>query len=152
MQWINDLSDQVPASVWLVMVMVLLILWWRATHRTGRENARRGRIARKAEDRAERMLKRAGYDILDRQVQGLFVFLVDDEEVQTTCRADLLVGRRGKQLIAEVKSGDTVTNPAHPATRRQLLEYQLAFDVDGLLLVDMHHERIREVAFPVETL
>jgi hypothetical protein len=42
--------------------------------------------------------------------------------------------------------------PRHGATRRQLLEYRLAFDVDGILLVEPEHALIREVRFPtVET-
>jgi hypothetical protein len=32
--------------------------------------------------------------------------------------------------------------------RRQLLEYFFAFDVTGVLLVDMQAEKISEVAFP----
>jgi hypothetical protein len=33
------------------------------------------------------------------------------------------------------------------ATRRQLLEYGLAFDVDGVVLVDAEAERVRTITF-----
>ena len=36
----------------------------------------------------------------------------------------------------------------HTATRRQLLEYALAYDVDGVLLVDMTAGRLHQVEFP----
>jgi hypothetical protein len=38
--------------------------------------------------------------------------------------------------------------PTLPATRRQLLEYLLAFEVHGVLLVDLDEGRVRPVEFP----
>ena len=137
----------IPPGIWITVVVALLIMWWRATHRQGRENALRGRIARDAETRAELLLEKLGYSIIDRQVQGSFSFFIDDERIETKCRADLLVAHAGQRYLAEVKSGSTGTDPTHPSTRRQRLEYYMAFDVDGILLVDMHREWVREVAF-----
>jgi hypothetical protein len=37
------------------------------------------------------------------------------------------------------------------ATRRQLLEYRLAFDVDGVLLVDVETGEVSEVEFNLPT-
>ena len=62
-------------------------------------------------------------------------------------RVDLLVVRHGKRFAVDVKTGDIAPDPRHPATRRQLLEYLLAFEVDGVLLVDMRARRIHEIAF-----
>lgn len=124
------------------------MLWRLAATRTRRGNRRRSRAAAVAEHEAERLLRRAGYEIVDRQVTAYLPITVDDEALEARCRADLLVARRGRHYIAEVKSGDRVTDATHPSTRRQLLEYRLAFDVDGVLLVDMHAREIREVVFP----
>jgi hypothetical protein len=50
--------------------------------------------------------------------------------------------------VAEVKSGVDSTKVTSRSTRRQLLEYLLAFDVEGVLLVDMQRHAIHEVSFP----
>jgi hypothetical protein len=137
---------------WLVVVLALLLfvaalLWWRALGRVGRANRHRNQVARRGEADAERLLLRAGYRVIDRQVTGRWTFLVDGEEVEVRCRADLIVEARGRRFVAEVKTGGRAPDPTHPATRRQLLEYTLAFDVDGVLLVDMAGARIHTVAF-----
>jgi hypothetical protein len=59
-----------------------------------------------------------------------------------------MVLRGGRRFVAEIKTGDQAPDPSFPATRRQLLEYQLVFEVEGLLLVDMAAGRVRTVSFP----
>ena len=128
--------------------VVLAVGWWRAAGRVGRENRRRARVARRGEDGAEQVLERLGFRITARQETRRFVVIVDGEEVEAFCRADLLVvGADGSTWVAEVKTGDAA-RPTRPATRRQLLEYALVFDVDGVLLVDMVAGRVQEVTFP----
>ncbi len=129
------------------LVLVLLFLWRRAASRTRRGNMRRGERARRLEVQAERLLKRRGFDVVDRQVTLDWPMDVDGERVQARLRLDLLVERKGLVYAAEVKSGGAVRATA-PETRRQLLEYRLACDVDGVLLVDMEASVIREVRFP----
>ena len=139
-------------SVWPWLVAALLLLlavgWWRAATRTGRHNRRRQRTAQRGELRAERLLSDAGYRIEDRQVTARWSMWIDGEPHEVTCRADLLVRRRRRRYVAEVKTGDRAPDPTLPATRRQLLEYRLAFDVHGLLLVDVPAGRVIEVDFP----
>ena len=137
-----------PAVVALILLAVVLAIGWvRAAGRVGRGNARRGRIARRAEERAEELLIDLGYVIEDRQVTRAWAMLVDGEPVQASVRADLLVARDGERFVAEVKSGGAA-RPTLPATRRQLLEYLLAFDVHGVLLIDMERDRVHAVEFP----
>ena len=140
----------IPPWVWLTLLCLTLLMWWRADRRDDQRRARRARVARRAEEDAESLLERLGYDIVDRQVAGSLSLYIDDEPVPIHCRADLLVRRGPHHYVAEVKSGDLVTDPTHPSTRRQLLEYQLAFDVDGILLVDMSHMSVHEVAFDLD--
>ena len=64
-------------------------------------------------------------------------------------RADLIVTRGGRRFVAEVKTGELAPRLATVATRRQLLEYAHAFDVDGVLLVDPEAGRVAEVTFPM---
>ncbi|MCB9672668.1 MAG: PD-(D/E)XK nuclease family protein [Alphaproteobacteria bacterium] len=132
---------------WLLLLLALLGWWW-ATGRVGRANRQRQRVASAGEATAEDLLAEAGFEVLDRQVTARWALLVDDEPVEVTCRADLVVEREGERFVAEVKTGAVAPDPARPATRRQLLEYALVFDVTGVLLVDVPEGRIRRVAFP----
>ena len=50
--------------------------------------------------------------------------------------------------MAEVKTGAVATKIETAATRRQMLEYAVAFGTDGVLLVDMQAREIRDVVFP----
>jgi len=135
------------ALVVAVLSAVLLTVWlgriWRSIVARGRV-----RQGHRAESEAERLLERAGYRVEARQVTGRWELLVDGQPQPVTCRADLIVRRRRKRFIAEVKSGDHGARPTAPGTRRQLLEYARAFDVDGVLLVDMVRRRIYVVRFP----
>jgi hypothetical protein len=85
---------------------------------------------------------------LDRQVRCLWWMEVDGEEEEVELRADLLVERDGERFIAEVKTGVQAPDPGFPPTRRQLLEYRLAFDPYRVLLVDIEGGEIMEVTFP----
>ncbi|MFT7520741.1 MAG: Holliday junction resolvase-like predicted endonuclease [Kiritimatiellia bacterium] len=125
-----------------------MLLTWRWTRgRTGRRNRARQRVASRGERSAERLLRKAGYRLVERQVTRRWTLWVDGKPVQVSCRADLIVRRRSKRYIAEVKTGERAVDPALPATRRQLMEYQHVFDVDGIILVDMAHGLIRTVSF-----
>ncbi|HET9625604.1 MAG TPA: hypothetical protein VFP84_29760, partial [Kofleriaceae bacterium] len=53
----------------------------------------------------------------------------------------------GERLVAEVKTGEVAPRLATAATRRQLLEYLVAFGVDGVLLVCPELGTIQRVAF-----
>ena len=140
----------VPAS-WLLVAMGMACLalwgWWRAATRITRGNRRRQERARRGEDAAERLLAREGFHVVDRQVGASWTMWIDDEPIEVRCRADLLVEGPGGRYIAEVKTGERATDPTLPATRRQLLEYQLAFPVDGVALVDMEASEVRFVSF-----
>lgn len=145
-----ELPPRVAAVLALLGVLLFLALvgWYRAATRTRRRNLARGRIARRAEDAAEAILESLGYDIAERQPTARWEIEIDGELHEVWSRADLLVERDGRWYVADVKSGDEAPDPRRPATRRQLLEYHFAFDVDGLLLVDMRHREVRTVAFP----
>lgn len=138
----------VLAGLLAVLALALLVAWWRASTRIRRGNLARQVVARRGEVDAERLLRDAGYRVVDRQVAGSMVMVVDDEELDVGCRLDLLVeDADGLRYAAEVKTGARATDPTRPATRRQLLEYERAFEVDGLLLVDMDRRQVRTVGF-----
>lgn len=101
-----------------------------------------------AERRALSFLKKHNYRVVSEQRAGTYAVLIDDSPAQIVLRADFIVEKRGRRYVAEVKSGAQSAKVTERATRRQLLEYLLAFDVEGVLLVDMHDARIKRVEFP----
>lgn len=133
-----------------LLLLVALVGWWRSATRIRRRNGARQRIALAAEGEAEHLLERAGFTVVERQVTQRFPMWVDGEPIEAWCRADLIVTRRGRAFVAEVKTGTHAPDPTKAATRRQLREYAEVFEVDGVLLVDMVAREIRSVAFSAD--
>jgi hypothetical protein len=138
--------------VWLAGALAILSLvqtlrlWWQKSQprRALRQRAQRGADGETA---AEPLLRELGYDIEARQSTGGWTVFVDGEERPITVRADYLVARGKRRLVADVKTGELAPRIESAATRRQLLEYRLAFDVDGVLLVDVEAGEAKEVEF-----
>jgi hypothetical protein len=122
--------------------------WWRGAMRRW-SLRRRFAWASKAEDLAAGVLKKSGYKILGREVELTWTVHVDGESVPIQIRADYLVSRDGRSFVAEVKTGRSAPQITSSATRRQLLEYRLAYPVHGVLLVDMERRVVRRVVFPM---
>jgi hypothetical protein len=131
----------------LVALALALLAWWWERGRIARANRGRQRIATRGEADAVALLVGEGYAIVDRQAIASLVITIDGDPVEVGCRADLIVSRRGELFVAEVKTGGSAPDPRRPNTRRQLLEYLLAFDVDGVLLVDMTAGRVHAIGF-----
>ena len=135
-------------------LLLALLGWWRAAGATRRRNRRQQRRAQRGEADAEALLSQYGWEVVDRQVTQRWTLWVDGEGHDVHCRADLVVASRGHprhpdgtRLVADVKTGRAAPRASHPATRRQLLEYQLAFGVQGALLVDMEAQQVHHVGF-----
>lgn len=104
---------------------------------------RRGEIA---ERNAVKFLRHRGYKILAAQLQETIVVYVDGKPEKSTVRADFLVRKGWKKYIVEVKSGQQGTVRL-PNVRRQLLEYKLVYQPDGILLLDMENRALQEIRF-----
>lgn len=148
--------DQLLFLALVLLALALGLGWWWSTRRWSRASQRRVRRALVGESDAEALLETCGFRVLDRQVRGFGWMEVDGQDLEFEVRADLIVELvgphpvlpRGARLVAEVKTGGRAPDPTHPATRRQLLEYQRVFEPDGLLLVDVEAGQVLEVAFP----
>lgn len=146
----------VPPEVLLVLlgafVLLALVqsarLAWQGFWRRRSIIIRRERGAA-GEVRAENLLRDCGFGILGRQVAVSYAVHIDGEPVSIDLRADYLVSYGDKRYVAEVKTGRAAPRIDTSATRRQLLEYRIAFDVDGVLLVDAEAERVHAVEFPL---
>jgi len=140
---------------WLVVAgLASVLLIWRlgVRFRRWRERLRRDdRLSRAmaGEEAAERMLERRGYRICDTQITRTWEIHRGDEPVDVELRADALVERDNRRFVAEVKTGRDAPELRVAATRRQLLEYRIAYEVDGILLVDVESGSIDQIDFGV---
>lgn len=128
------------------LIALLLARWLRGLRGTWRAKRRAGR-ALAGEDEAAALLRSAGYTIVGRQVRTWWSPLVDGVPCEMEVRADYLVERDGEVLVAEVKTGEVAPRLETAATRRQLLEYHVAFEADGVLLVCPERGVIQRVDF-----
>lgn len=133
------------AGALLALMLARMVRGWRGSWRARRRAARAGA----GEEDAVALLLRAGFRIVARQARTRWAPLVDGEPIETELRADYLVEAGGERLVAEVKTGDAAPSLATAATRRQLLEYHVAFAVDGVLLVCPERGAIHRVEFPL---
>jgi hypothetical protein len=118
---------------------------WSARLRGRAYNVR----GQRGERDAEALLEAHGFRLIARQIQTSYAVEVDGEPVEVPLHADFLVARGQERLVAEVKTGRRAPRFQHAETRRQLLEYQLAFGVGSVLLIDVQAEQLREVRFPL---
>jgi uncharacterized membrane protein len=137
---------------WVLALAVLCVGGWLglrwASWQRSRAGRRSQRIGREGERVALRLLKRRGFSVLETEVAGWMRLTVDGRPQQFEVRADALVERKRKRYIAEFKAGEAGSRVEHRGTRRQLIEYALAYEVDGVLLVDAQRERIVAVELP----
>ena len=140
---------RVVIVVAIVAAIIALVIarWlrrWRGSWRARRRAARAGA----GEARAASLLAAAGYRVIEQQACVEWAPLVDGAPHVILLRADyLVVSRAGELLVAEVKTGDVAPSLDAAATRRQLLEYAVAFAADGVLLVCPEHDAIHRVDF-----
>ena len=143
-------SERLVAA--LALLSTLLLLETARLHGArwlaGLRQRARSRRAVRGERDAEKLLRRMGYRILARQVEERWAPTLDGDPSEIALRADLLVGREGRRFVAEVKTGEVAPSIQSAATRRQLLEYRMAFDVDGVLLVLPERGAVHAVDFP----
>ena len=140
----------------IISALVLLLLtqstwlWLRRARRRWAAR-RRNRRAMQGEEKAESLVKKLGYEVVDRQADTTWTIRVDGEPVEINLRADLMLARDGQRFVADVKTGKKAPRVTTASTRRQLLEYLFAYPVDGVLLVDMETGTLKQVDFgPVE--
>lgn len=137
----------VALGVLLALAAVLSALLVRRVLRS-RVAHRRARRSLRGEKRAAALLRDHGYRVRDAQLSITYHPRLAGESWPVALRADYLVTRQGKQYVAEVKTGERAPSLGHPPTRRQLLEYSVAFEVDGVLLVDVEAGLVQQVEFP----
>lgn len=142
------MRDVLLVAATAAAILLLLALLRRLAARGRSRAARtRARVALDGESRAELLLAAAGFTVLGRQVAHLWHIAVDDELHEAALRCDFVVARGGERWVAEVKTGELAPRLSTAATRRQLLEYQVAYGAAGVALVDATTGVVHEVRF-----
>lgn len=147
--WPGQTWTWLIAGLGLVLGLQGAVAWLRRLVRRSRV-LRRARDAQAGERDAASLLHSLGYRVLEAQPRAQLSLRVDGRPVEVELRADYLVQAGSTRLVAEVKTGALAPNIRTAATRRQLLEYRLAYGVDGALLVDMETGRTQRVDFPLK--
>jgi len=133
------------AGALLALVLTRMARQWRGSWRARRRAIR----AIAGESDAAVLLRRAGFRIVAVQARTSWAPLIDGEPHEIELRADYLVEAGGELLVAEVKTGSFAPKLTTAATRRQLLEYHIAFAADGVLLVCPERGSIHRIDFPL---
>jgi Holliday junction resolvase len=107
--------------------------------------------SRQAEKEAEKILKKNGYAVIDAQKSKPLLITIGDKIHRYLVRIDYLARKRGKVYVVEVKSGEKIPYITNRETRRQMLEYYLAYQPCGILLLNMKNKSISEVKFQFES-
>jgi membrane protein implicated in regulation of membrane protease activity len=143
----SEPAPWIASLVLLVLLAGLLLhLWWKKARRRWKIH-QRIRHAQAGEQQAEQLLIEHGYDIEAVQPRTQYLLECDGERFDVELRADMLVNRGGERFVVDVKTGEQAPRITTAATRRQLLEYGVAYRVDGILLVDIDRERIQRIRF-----
>jgi Holliday junction resolvase-like predicted endonuclease len=129
-------------------LIALMIARWLRRWGGSRRARRRATRAIAGEGAAAELLRRAGFRIVAVQARTSWAPLVDGEPFEIELRADFLVEADGELLVAEVKTGDEAPRLSTAATRRQLLEYHVAFGADAVLLVCPELSSVHRIEFP----
>lgn len=137
------------AAIVAALLFLAAAAGWRISNWYRSYCARR-RMARgmALEKKAGALLQSKGYKLVAYQHPVSYEMVADGRTVTVSLRIDFIVSRNGKTYVAEVKSGKVASDIKSSATRRQLLEYGLAAQTDGTLLVDMESKEIDEIVFP----
>ncbi len=148
-------AASIPPDVLLGIAVVAVVLaLLQALVLLGRRRMRRRRMSLRmeravlGEEQAPALLAAHGFTVTGAQVTVEHVVRIDDRDVVIPLRADYLAEKRGSRYAVEVKTGALAPRIETSATRRQILEYRIAFDVDGVVLVDAESRRVHEITFP----
>lgn len=133
-----------------VVALIVLGVWlgvrisrWRVSRR-GRAVSRRGA---RGERIAVRLLEKHGYRVVEEQARRHAEVEVDGKPRRFEIIVDAIATRGRVRYVAEFKTGGAASI-GNRGTRRQLLEYAVAFPDHGLILVDATSRTLCEIDFP----
>jgi hypothetical protein len=97
-------------------------------------------------DETMKFLKEAGYQILGKERKESIMVQVGEKEHLGSLTAEYLVSKNKKKYVVVGKK-EGRDDPTDPVLRRKLVELNIVFGVDGVLLVDPEEKEIQLVRF-----
>ncbi len=143
---------KIPLGYLVIIILILggilsLLIYLRIKNILNSKQAtKRSFISKHAEKKAEKWLKRNGFQIIDRQQSKPLIIKAGTTLHRYSIRIDFLVKKSGRKYVVEVKSGSQ-NKITKKETRRQLLEYFLAYQPYGIILFDMDSRKFSEIRF-----
>ncbi|MDD3030892.1 MAG: HK97 gp10 family phage protein [Atribacterota bacterium] len=128
--------------------LLFLVLYIKIRNYFNHQKAiQRSISSKKAEKKAEKWLKKNGFKIIEKQQSRPLIIKTGKTSHRYLIRTDFLVKKGGHKYVVEVKSGRKNSKVTNRETRRQLLEYFLAYQTYGIILFDMERNLFSEVKF-----
>lgn len=145
------MSQQFLSNVFFITTIAVL-LFFLVKYKLAeyaKSKARKKRFERglKLETEAENFLRKKGYNIINNQAIYYHNYKVNGNKKQNKLIVDYIAEKEGKTYIIEVKSGKKAISLDDKNSRRQLLEYDVVIDNDGVILLDMENKRVQLVNF-----
>lgn len=138
-------DNPIHLSVLLLLTIFFIYIGWRANQLWKVFIFwQQRRLGRRGEAKAQKLLKRHGYKIIDSQLTLSGRIYVDNEPLNFHIRPDYLVESDGIKYLAEIKTGEAAS-PTDRLTRRQLIEYASLTNSNTIILVDATEGRIMKV-------
>ena len=127
----------------LALVLTTQIKKYIHSHRA----VKRVLTSQRAEKGAEKLLKKHGFQILERQQTRPLIIKIGRRIHHYLIRIDFLVKKGNKKYIVEVKNGHKNSYITNRDTRRQLLEYFLAYQSCDIILLNMKNKKFSRIKF-----
>ncbi len=141
------------AIIFIAGGILFLLLYIKIRNILNNRIAKKRTLSSKhAERRAEKWLKKNGFQIVEKQQGRPLVIHEGKNTHRYLIRTDFLVKKGRRRYIVEVKSGQKNNSVANRDTRRQLLEYFLAYKGYGIILFDMENKKFSEIKFSLPDL
>ena len=150
---ITKTMNQIHAIEYLYLATIASLLFFLLRillkqYKEKRTTKRRFKRGSKLEKRGRDFLIRQGYKIEHEQYLAHHQFYVNNQKFSIGLIPDYIVSKGGETYIVDVKSGTSAISLKDKSTRRQLLEYDHAIPNDGIFLLDMENEKLKQVTFP----
>ena len=145
------MTEQFISNI-VFIIIIILLLFFVAKFKLKEFNKNRARKKRfhrglKLETEAEYFLKGKGFNIIGNQEIHYHNYSVNGQNRSNKLIVDYVAEKAGKKYLVEVKSGKDAISIDNKNSRRQLLEYDLVIENDGVILLDMENENLQFVKF-----
>lgn len=99
------------------------------------------------EKEGEAILEKRGFKILEKRLSSPVITLVSGKSHMAESTADFLAEKERKKYLVHLHGGSISADLNDPALRRKLIENEVVYQPDGLILVDLVDKSLQEISF-----